>query len=125
MGSVSTHPAISLSFHRLAGERAMTQAGPGHVTRAPPGVDAAADRIAQRIGEWQTRLLQLNRRNDLIYFKPLNAAERRRGSRRHRGRARLAGRALADSRTGHADPRAIRSVGLPRDLGVTALGSDV
>ena len=26
--------------------------------------------IARRIGEWQTRLLQLNRRNNLLYFKP-------------------------------------------------------
>ena len=26
--------------------------------------------IKQRIGEWQTRLLQLNRRNNLLYFRP-------------------------------------------------------
>ena len=44
------------------------------MTRAPPGVDAAADRIAHRVGEWQTRLLQLNRRNNLIYFKPGRSA---------------------------------------------------
>lgn len=28
------------------------------------------DLIARRIGEWQTRLLQLDRRNNLLYFKP-------------------------------------------------------
>lgn len=30
--------------------------------------------IARRIGEWQTRLLQLNRRNNLLYFKPGRSA---------------------------------------------------
>lgn len=32
------------------------------------------DPIASRIGEWQTRLLQLNRRNNLLYFKPGRSA---------------------------------------------------
>ena len=35
------------------------------------GAHAGADEVInQRIGEWQTRLLQLDRRNNLLYFKP-------------------------------------------------------
>lgn len=34
----------------------------------------AEDVISERIGEWQTRLLQLNRRNNLLYFKPGRSA---------------------------------------------------
>ena len=40
--------------------------------RAPATDDHRA--IAARIGEWQTRLLQLNRRNNLLYFKPGRSA---------------------------------------------------
>ena len=37
----------------------------------PKDADGTArDPIESRIGEWQTRLLQLNRRNTLLYFKP-------------------------------------------------------
>ncbi|MCY4371013.1 MAG: DUF4011 domain-containing protein [bacterium] len=35
---------------------------------------ACSDSISQRIAEWQTRLLQLNRRNNLLYFKPGRSA---------------------------------------------------
>ncbi len=52
----------------------MIRSDAGDTTNAPPGVDARSDRIAHRIGEWQTRLLQLNRRNNLIYFKPGRSA---------------------------------------------------
>ena len=41
----------------------------------PEGEDGSTDDpIASRIGEWQTRLLQLNRRNNLLYFKPGRSA---------------------------------------------------
>ena len=41
----------------------------------PEGADGTTgDPIASRIGEWQTRLLQLNRRNNLLYFKPGRSA---------------------------------------------------
>ncbi len=33
-------------------------------------VDGPDDLVARRISEWQTRLLQLDRRNNLLYFKP-------------------------------------------------------
>ena len=36
----------------------------------PASVDGRDDRVARRISEWQTRLLQLDRRNNLLYFKP-------------------------------------------------------
>ena len=39
------------------------------------GADAGTDEVInQRIGEWQTRLLQLDRRNNLLYFKPGRSA---------------------------------------------------
>ena len=44
---------------------AQTSSGPHRATSQD--ADGA---IADRIGEWQTRLLQLNRRNNLLYFKP-------------------------------------------------------
>lgn len=37
-------------------------------------VDERDDLIARRIREWQTRLLQLDRRNNLLYFKPGRSA---------------------------------------------------
>ena len=45
-------------------------------SRAAEGTDAdhATNLINQRIAEWQTRLLQLNRRNNLLYFKPGRSA---------------------------------------------------
>ena len=33
-----------------------------------------SDKLAEVIGEWQTRLLQLDRRNNLLYFKPGRSA---------------------------------------------------
>ena len=36
----------------------------------PASVDGPNDLVARRISEWQTRLLQLDRRNNLLYFKP-------------------------------------------------------
>ncbi len=35
-----------------------------------------SDKLAEVIGEWQTRLLQLDRRNNLLYFKPKRSAIR-------------------------------------------------
>ncbi len=37
-------------------------------------VDSEANLVSERIGEWQTRLLQLGRRNQLLYFRPSRTA---------------------------------------------------
>ena len=49
--------------------------GDAHLGSEPESADGTTDDpIASRIGEWQTRLLQLNRRNNLLYFKPGRSA---------------------------------------------------
>ena len=49
--------------------------GDARVASEPDGAEGTTDDpIASRIGEWQTRLLQLNRRNNLLYFKPGRSA---------------------------------------------------
>ena len=45
--------------------------GGGGAGGSDDGSDSSdADAVSRRIAEWQTRLLQLNRRNNLLYFRP-------------------------------------------------------